>query len=150
MRDCYFYDEKGGLAKPSHLYDELNYNNYEIYCLIHNAINYLDYPEKKLYAVNQDIFLKRIYIHMLLQAKGIKYIVLKTGNMTTRLLFYEKKLPIVILRQYISQYRKTLKIKDLEEYQYILYKINGIPENIIRGMFIRKYIIHPTKNIIYF
>ena len=61
MNDCYFFDKIGNIVKPSEKADELNYNNYELLCLIKDNLNYIDDERKIIYAVNPDYLLKRIY-----------------------------------------------------------------------------------------
>jgi len=141
--DCYFYDVNGSIVMPSKTNDELNFNNYEFYCLINDKIRYNDDNRKVIHAINKDYLIKRIAIFMQLQKEGIKYIIKKSGQTETKIFFRSKNIVFIILRMFIVKY--YINILSRKTMTYILMKIKGIPDNYIRGRFIRQYIQHPSK-----
>lgn len=145
MNDCYFFDKIGNIVKPSEKADELNYNNYELLCLIKDNLNYIDDERKIIYAVNPDYLLKRIYVHLLLQKNNMKYIIIK-GKEDVKIYFKEKNKSFIILRMFLFNdvnQKKYIPSRDI--FKYILFKIKGYPVENIRGRFIRNYIQRPNK-----
>jgi hypothetical protein len=140
QHSCYFFDKRGNIDQITDETNNLNYNHYHLKCLLMGAINYYGYNANigPIYVIDKNVLWERVYIHLLMQAQKVKYVVFMDRGEPYNLFFLPRNLTYIKLRAYIKE--KVSGNVDTSVYKYIILRIEGYPEEYIRGRFIRDYI----------